>query len=360
MDTVETLAFRKILVTSAKREATDLHLTAGSPPMVRVGGALQPIEDEEIVTAVRIERIVDSLISQQQRERLERARDLVFMKVFDDKIRIKIHIFYQEGLLTVSLRFLRLDVGTVRTLSIPKSIERFAVLKNGLVIVGGHYGSGRTTLAMALLEHINQNRTEHILTIEYPIEYNLAAEKSIVSQREVGSDVNTIEDGLASIEKEDVDVLFISDLANPSVVRRSLELANAGILVLTVMDVSSAEKALEKMLSSFPSNEQVYVRELLADVLRGVVIQYLLPKIGGGLAPLHEILINTPSVKAMILSNRLTQLDQTIASSRADGMLSFDHELANLVKSRIVSLENGKEVARNHELFESLVKGIFS
>lgn len=360
MDTVETIAFRNLLVAAAKREATDLHLTVGSPPMIRVGGALQPVEGEDVMTAVKIERIVDSLITQQQRERLERARDLVFMNVFDDKIRTKIHVFYQESFLTVSLRFLRLDVGTVRTLSIPKSIERFAALKNGLVIVGGHYGSGRTTLAMALLEQINQQRTEHILTIEHPIEYNLAAEKSIVNQREVGSDVNTIEEGLESIEKEDVDVLFISDLANPNVVRRALELANAGILVLTVMDVSSAEKALEKMLSSFPPHEQVYVRELLADVLRGAIIQYLLPKIGGGLAPLHEILINTPSVKAMILSDRLAQLDQTIASSRIDGMMSFDHELANLVKGRVVSLEHAREVARNRELFESLVKGIFS
>lgn len=360
MDTIETLAFRKLLVTAAKREASDLHLTIGSPPMIRVGGILQPVHDDELVTAVKIERIVDSVITQTQRERLERDRDLVIMKVFDDKIRTKVHVFYQEGFLTVSLRFLRLDVGTVRTLSVPKSIERFATLKNGLVIVGGHYGSGRTTLAMALIEHINQQRTEHILTIEHPIEYNLVGAQSIVNQREVGSDVNSFEDGLASIEKEDVDVIFISDLSNGTIVRRTLELANAGILVFTVMDVSSASKALEKLLSSFPPYEQVYIQELLSDVLRGVIIQYLLPKIGGGLAPLHEILINTPPVKALILSNRLVQLDQTIASSRSEGMLSFDHELANLVKSRIVSLEHAREVARNRELFESLVKGIFS
>lgn len=360
MDTVETLAFRKLLITTAKREASDLHLTIGSLPMIRVGGILQPVEDEELVTAVKIERIVDSIITQDQRERLERDRDLVIMKVFDDKIRTKVHIFYQEGFLTLSLRFLRLDVGTVRTLSVPKSIERFAALKNGLVIVGGHYGSGRTTLAMALIEHINQQRTEHILTIEHPIEYNLVGSMSIVNQREVGSDVNSFEDGLASIEKEDVDVIFISDLSNGTIVRRALELANAGILVFTVMDVSSAGKALEKLLSSFPPHEQVYIQELLGDVLRGVVIQYLLPKIGGGVAPLHEILINTPPVKALVLSNRLAQLDQTIASSRSEGMLSFDHELANLVKSRVVSLEHAREVARNRELFESLVKGIFS
>lgn len=360
MDTVETLAFRTLLVTAMKREATDLHLTIGSPPMIRVDGVLQPVNDEELMTSLKIERVVDSIIDTPQRERLERDRDLVIMKVFDGKIRAKVHVFYQEGYLTISLRFLRLDVAEVRTLHLPKSIERFAALKNGLVLVGGHYGSGRTTLAMAILEQINQQRTEHILTIEQPVEYNVVGAKSIVNQREVGSDVNSFEEGLVSIEKEDVDVLFISDVGSPSIIRRALELASAGILVLTVMDVSSAEKALEKLLSSFPPHEQIYVRELLADVLRGVAIQYLLPKIGGGLAPLHEVLVNTTAVRGLILSGRLTQLDQTIASSKAEGMLSFDHELAGLVKSRIVSLEHAREVARNQELFESLVRGIFS
>ncbi|MEK7123065.1 MAG: ATPase, T2SS/T4P/T4SS family [Patescibacteria group bacterium] len=360
MDTVETLAFRKLLVTAAKAEASDLHLSVGSLPMMRVGGILQPLEEEETMTALILEHIVDSIIDMPQRERLEKNRDLVIMKVFDERIRAKVHIFYQEDMLTLSLRLLKLDVGMVRTLQIPKDFERFAELKNGLVIVGGHYGSGRTTLAMALLEHINQQRIEHIVTLEEPVEYDLVGAKSIVNQREVGRDVNSFEDGLASIEKEDVDVLLISDVSSPAAIRRTLELANAGVLVITIMDISSAEKALEKLLSHFAQHEQVYIRELLADALRGVVIQYLLPKIGGGLTSVHEVLLNTPTVRSFILSDRLTQLDGLIATSRREGMLSFDHELAGLVKSRAISLEHAREVSRNHELFESLVKGIFS
>lgn len=359
MDTGETLAFRKLLVTAAKREATDLHLTIGSPPMIRIDGVLLAVEDEELMTAIRLERIVDSIIDQPQRERLEKNRDLVITKVFDEKIRTKIHIFYQEGYLTVSLRLLRLDVGTVRSLDVPKAIERFTTVKNGLLIVGGHYGSGRTTLAMTLLEHMNQQRTEHILTLEEPIEYNLVGARSIVNQREIGKDVNSFEEGLISIEKEDVDILFISDLPTPAVIRRVLELANAGLLVITVLDVSSSEKAFEKLLSLFLPHEQVYIKELLADVLRGTVIQYLLPKIGGGLVPVHEVLVNTSSVRSFILSGKLTQLDGIIAQSRQEGMVSFDHELANLVRSRVVSLEHAREVARNAEVFESLAKGIF-
>lgn len=361
MDTTETLAFRKLLVTAAKREATDLHLTVGSPPMIRVDGVLQPLaDDEEVVSSVTLEHIVDSIVDQFQRERLEKNRDLVLMNVFDDKIRAKIHIFYQENFLTVSLRLLKLDVGQVRALVVPETLKRFTEFKNGLVIVGGHYGSGRTTLAMSLLEHINQHRTEHILTLEEPVEYNLVGQKSIVNQREVGRDVNSFEDGLMSIEKEDVDVLLVSDLPSQQVVRKTLELANAGVLVVIVMDISSAEKALEKLLSLFPIHEQVYIKELLADALRGIVIQYLLPKIGGGLAPCHEVLINTPAVRSFIIQDKLTQLDQVISSSRREGMMSFDHELAGLVKSRMVSLEHAREYARNRELFDSLVKGIFS
>lgn len=360
MDTAETLSFRSMLVEAVKKSATDLHLTVGSQPMVRIDGALQPLEDQEVLTSLKLDRIVDSMIDIPQRERLDKERDLVIMKIFDNKIRAKIHIFYQENFASISLRFLNLSVETVRELNIPQAIERFAPLKNGLLILGGHYGSGRTTLAFALLEYINRNSIEHILTIENPIEYNLVGNKSIVNQREVGTDVPSFEAALDSIEKEDVDVLFVSEMPNVSVMRKVLELANAGLYVVAVMDISSSEKAIEKIISSFPEHEQTYIQELLADALRGVVIQHLVPRIGGGLVPVHEVLVNTTSVRAFILSNRLTQLDQIIASSRSDGMMSFDHELANMVKTRVVSLEHARDVTRNKEVFESLVKGIFS
>jgi twitching motility protein PilT len=360
VDTVETLSFRKMLVTAAKKDATDLHLTVGSPPMMRVDGVLEQIEGEEILTSLKIERIVASTTTPDQRERLATDRDIVIMNIFDNKIRAKVHIFYQEGSLTVSLRFLNLNVETIRELNLPPSIQSVAQLKNGLVIIGGHFGSGRTTLALALLEQINQSRVEHILTIESPIEYDMTGNKCIVNQREVGRDVNSFDAALDAIEKEDVDVVFVSELANASVTRKVLELANAGILVMIVMDVSSSEKALEKIISAFPSSEQGYITELLSDALRAVVVQYLLPRIGGGLVPVHEVLVNTSSVRSFILSQKFAQLGQIIASSRSQGMVSFDHELAGMVKNRIVSLEHAREVVHNADIFESLVKGIFS
>ncbi len=360
MDTAETLSFRKILVMAAKRNATDLHLTVGSPPMMRVDGVLEPIEEEEILTSLKIERIVESMSSPDQRDRLQKERDIVIMNIFDNKIRAKVHIFFQEGSMTVSLRFLTLNVETIRALHMPPSIEAIALLKSGLVIVGGHFGSGRTTLALAILEHINRARVEHILTIEDPIEYDMIGNKSIVNQREVGRDVNSFDAALDSIEKEDVDVVFVSELENASATRKVLELANAGILVIVVMDVSSSDKALEKIISGFPSSEQSYITELLGDALRAIIIQYLLPRIGGGLVPVHEVLVNTSSVRSFLLAQKFSQLEQIIASSRAQGMISFDHELATMVKSRIVSLEHAREVAKNSETFESLVRGIFS
>ena len=360
MDTAETLSFRKMLVTAAKKDATDLHLTVGSPPMIRVDGILQVLEEEDILTALKIERIVESMTDPDQRDRLGKERDIVVMHIFDNKIRGKVHIFFQEGSMTVSLRFLTLNVETIRALNMPPSIEAIASQKNGLVIVGGHFGSGRTTLALALLEHINQARVEHILTIEDPIEYDMIGNKSIVNQREVGRDVNSFDAALDAIEKEDVNVVFVSELESTSVMRKVLELANAGILVITVMDVSSSDKALEKIISSFPSHEQNYVTELLAEALRAVVIQYLLPRIGGGLVPVHEVMLNISTIRSFILSQKFSQLEQVIASSRAQGMISFDHELASMVKNRIVSLEHARDAVQNSEVFEPLVKGIFS
>lgn len=360
MDTAETLSFRNMLVTAAKKDATDLHLTVGSVPMIRVDSILQPLEGEEVLTALKIERIVESMTDPDQRDRLQKERDVVVMQVFDNKIRAKVHIFFQEGSMTVSLRFLTLNVETIRALNMPPAIEAVAMQPNGLVIIGGHFGSGRTTLALAFLEYINRTRVEHILTIEDPIEYDMIGNKSIINQREVGRDVNSFDAALDAIEKEDVNVVFVSELGNVSTMRKMLELANAGILVIAVMDVSSSDKALEKIISTFPTNEQTYITELLADSLRAVIIQYLLPRIGGGLVPVHEVLVNTTTVRSFILSNKLSQLSQIIASSRTEGMIGFDQELATMVKNRIVSLEHAREVAKNSEVFESLVRGIFS
>ena len=357
MDTAQTLAFRKILTESIKKEASDLHISVGSRPMVRIDGSLRDMEDEDVFTESSIRAIVESILVPEQLAQLEKDRDYVLVKVFDNKIRTKIHFFYQEGFLTLSIRILSLNPVTLHELKTPPVIEKLSDRSPGLVIIAGRYGSGRTTLATALLEQINRTRVEHILTLEHPIEYNLVSNKSIVDQQEVGRDVATFEKGLASLDDEDVDVLFVSELGSSESTRQVLEHANAGMLVIVVVDTDSAARAIERLIAMFPAQEQEYARQLVAETLQAVVVQTLVPQMGGGRVPVHEILLNNASVRSFILSNRLQQLGNVVASSKAEGMLSFDTELAALVRSQKVSLEHAQEVARNRDVFDSLVKG---
>jgi len=356
MDTTQTLEFRRLLVDAVKRGASDLHLSVGSKPVVRVDGELSPLEQEPILSGGAIREIIDSILTPLQKQELEQNRDSITTRIFDEKIRAKIHIFFQEGFPSASFRMLTMTPKTPQELALPKQIEKFATCKQGLTIIAGTYGSGRTTLAMSILEHINRNRKEYIMTLERPIEYDLVGNKSIVNQREVGVDVKSIEDGLTYVQREDVDVLFVSELSSVDIIRKVLELSNAGMYIIAVMDMDSVVRVIEKIIASFDTHEQPIIQGLLADGLQSIIVQTLLPKIGGGLTAVHELLMNTPAVKTALLANRLNQLQQVIASSRSDGMISIDHELALRVKNREVLLEHAREHVRDLDTFSSLTK----
>ncbi len=359
MDTTETTIFRRILVEAAKREASDLHFTVGSRPMVRVDRNLAMLDEEEVCTQDIITGVVNSIFTPEQLEALHTNRDIVVTKVFFDRIRTKVHAFYQEDFLALSFRFLNLHAKTLKEFQVPAVIEKLASNMRGLLLVAGSYGSGRTTLATAMLEQINRTRIAHIMTIERPIEYNLVSNKSIVNQREVGKDVASFNEALERTQEEDVDVLFVSECSSPSVVRQVLELANSGIFVIAIVDTDAAVHAIEKIIASFEEHEQQYIRGLLADTLQGVIVQALLPKIGGGLAAVYEVLVNNASAKSLMVANRISQLSQLIVSSKSEGMMSMDTELATLVRSQNVSTDTARQYVKNKETFESLIKGVF-
>lgn len=357
MDTTQTLAFRRMITESVKKSASDLHLSVGSYPMTRIDGNLKPMEEEEIMSEQSLRDIVDALVPQEKRDVLEQQRDIVFTSDFDGKIRAKIHIYYQEHFPSISLRFLSTTPKTLRELGCPQGFERFTALTGGLLIIAGPQNSGKTTLAAALLEHINRTRSARILTLETPLEYDLLSNKSIVNQREVGVDVKTFEDGLDFAQKDDVDVLFLSEFDKPSVIKRGLDLANAGVYVITIMNTDSAMRTIERIITGFEPHEEQHIRGLLANVLEGIIIQELIPQIGGGYLSVHEVLLNNPSVKTLITSNRIQQIDQVIKSSRGEGMMSFDHEIASLVRGQKISLEHAKEYAKDRETLDLLIRG---
>lgn len=345
-----------MVTTAMKQDASDLHIVPGSRPMMRISGALVPLEDEDVMSENVVNAIAEALMSPARKAQLDSRRDSVFAISFEDKFRMKVHAYYQEQMLALSLRLLRMTPQSLADLSAPSILERLAALKEGLIIISGRQDSGRTTLAASFLEHINRTRVCHIMTLEDPIEYQFLPNKSMISQREIGSDVPSFEDGLAAALKEDVDVLFVSESSSASLVRTALSCANAGQLVVLIMNTDSSVRCLEGIIASFPFDEQPSVRGLLADVLRGIVIQQLISKIGGGIAAVHEVFVTTAPMKAIIASNRFSQIDQTIKSGRADGMVSMDHEIANLVHLNRITLDTAREYARDQDTLMALIR----
>jgi len=356
MDTAQSLAFRKLLTEAIKRGASDVHLTIGAHPMVRVDSTLRPLPNEEILTEEYLNIVIDGILNPAQKEKLTRDRDVIFTTVFDEKIRSKVHVFYQEGFPVISFHFFSMIVKTPQELGIELNFDRFISAKSGLLIITGPRGSGRTTLTVGLLEHINRTQAVHIMMIEDPIEYNLNGNQSIVVQREVGSDIRTIGEGLTAAEQEDVDILYVSDVKNADQMRTILELANSGMFVIVVFNTDSSTMALEKIVSFFGTNEQQHIRNLLAESLRGVIVQFILPKIGGGVVSIHEILLNNSSVRTLITSDKLNQIGQLIKVSRAEGMTSIDHELAMRIRNNEILFEHARTIAEDLQTLNTLIR----
>jgi len=249
--------------------------------------------------------------------------------------------------LSATLRYIPSKIPTVASLGLSTDITKLAKLKNGLMIVSGPFGSGRSTTIAAIIDEINRTRKEYIITIEDPIEYIFTNKKSIVEQREVGSDTRSYSDALKYFEEEDGDVLFLENMQDPKIIPAVLEISRGGSLVLSTISADSAAKTVSRILDSFQSFDQERIRDLLSTSLRAVVCQKLLPRVGGGLVLAYEILIINDAARSVIINGNLNRLEDIIQTSRKDGMISFDQNLAQLVKDRMVSREDALENASN-------------
>ncbi|MDP2655961.1 MAG: ATPase, T2SS/T4P/T4SS family [bacterium] len=357
MDTTQSLVLIRMLTGAARERATDLHINGGSVPMMRIDGTLRPLPGEEIVTQEFIGQMLESFLSPEVLEKLAETKDYSFTHLFDNKVRAKVSIYYEEGAPAISMRLLDVKVKTLQELNTPDSVKALAHLSSGLVLIAGTYGSGRTTLAMALLEEINRTRTVHVMTVERPIEYDLAGNKSIVDQREVGDDVATFEDALTHVQREDVDVVFVSELTTANQIMRVLEIATSGVLVFAIVDSASGVHAIEKILAALPPAEQEHARSLLSQCLEGVVAQRLVPRIGGGMVAVHEVIRTHPTIQAFIAGNRLAQISLFLKNNQDAGMANMEKELANLVRNKEILPQSAHDAAVDKEFLSHLISG---
>lgn len=350
------MEIQELLALTIKNKASDLHLLVGLPPTFRIDGALRFLTTWPALKNEDMENMIYALLTPEQKEMLISNKELDFSFGFKGKTpaevgRFRINAYYQKGTLSAAFRFLAPGVRTLEDLGLPKVCHEFAKLKQGLVLVTGPTGHGKSSTLAAIVNEINSTKSVHILTVEDPIEYVYPKGNSIISQREMGIDTHSWALALKSSLREDPDVVLIGEMRDPDTMQAAITLAETGHLVFSTLHTNSAAQSIDRIVDSFSADQRSQVRIQLAATLKGIVSQRLLAKIGGGRVPAVEILLGTPAVANNIREGKSHLIDSVIQTSKEIGMRTIDESLAELVKGGVVTLDEAKTFAlRESEL----------
>lgn len=348
-------AVERIFKKAVDAKSSDLHIVAFEKPIIRVNDELKKLEEEETLTEKGAEEFILATLRPEFVDRLKMEREVDFSFNFSGA-RVRSNIFYQEGTVSASYRFITENIRLFDELGLPPVMEEFATKEQGLVIITGPTGHGKSTSIAAMIEFINQSRAKHIVTIEDPVEYVFKNEKSIVTQRELGVDTLSFKRALRSVLREDPDVVFIGEMRDLATFEAALTIAETGHLVFTTLHTNNAFQAPQRIIDVFPSDQQDQVRQQLANVLSGVVSQRLIQKTDGGSRILAcEVLIANDAVKALIREQKTHQLQSIIQTGASEGMITMDKVLADYVSKGDITLEEGIKWANDVKLFKQMV-----
>jgi twitching motility protein PilT len=319
---------------------TDLLLTAGLPPQFRVHGDLRPVPDQPKLSGIDTEALLAEVLSPAQFSAFAGQHEYDFSFSWREEARIRGNAFTQRDQTTVALRMIPRQVPTMEQLGLPPVIEKFTQQHQGLVLVTGPTGSGKSTTLAAMIDRINTQRACHILTIEDPIEYVHEHKRSAVSQREVGSDTASFPDALRAALREDPDVLLVGEMRDLESIQFALTIAETGHLVFATLHTNDTAQALSRIVDVFPAEQQAQVRVQLAAALTGIVYQRLLPRTGGGMIAAYEVLVATSPVRGLIKEGKTHQLRNTLLTGQRDGMVTFEQSLSALVQQNQISYDD--------------------
>lgn len=339
-----------------RRDASDIHIQVGLPPMLRVDGALEPIKDVEPLTAEGIDDIIFSLLDDDQREVYLKDKEIDFSFAYGDLGRFRVNAFHEKGNPAGAFRLIPNKIRTVEDLGLPPIMNKLTEFPRGLVLVTGPTGSGKSTTLAGMLDKVNRERAVHIITIEDPIEYQHHHKKSIVVQREVHFDTKSFSSALRSALREDPNVVLIGEMRDLETISTAITVAETGHLVFATLHTNSAAQSIDRMVDVFPPHQQQQIRIQLSSVLQGIVAQRLIPMIGGGRMAVAEILVVTPAVRNIIREGKTHQLDAVIQTGAEYGMQSMDATLAHHIHEGKISYEEAKNYAVNLEELDRLMR----
>ena len=351
------LEINNLLMLMLQRGASDLHLTAGKPPALRIDNQLTELKDYEVLSGNSIAALVDVLLDSEEKKKEFRAsKELDFSFSFKDNVRFRVNAYYQKGYPAAALRLIPNKIKTIEELNLPIQLKNLINYKQGLVLMVGPTGHGKSTTLAALIDLINHTRMDNIVTIEDPIEYVYVQDKSLVNQREVGFDTLSFAKALRSVLREDADVVLVGEMRDLESIATTITVAETGHLVFATLHTNNAAQTIDRIIDVFPAYQQSQIRSQMANILVGVVSQRLLPRIGGGRVPAVEIMMTNTAVANVIRENKTYELPNIIHTSAASGMSSLDHNLAQLVKNNLVKLEDALPYVTDHDVFEGLLR----
>lgn len=337
----------ELLTAAGQNGATDLHLSPGNYPILRIDSHLVQLTGKEILNPDSLRELVLALVGEGRKSRFLAEKEIDFSYELKGKGRFRVNAYHTKGGLAASLRLIPNEIRTIEDLGLPPILKIFTKLSQGFVLVVGPNGHGKSTTLASLINSINKERGEKIVTIEDPIEYIFTAEKSIIDQREVGSDTISFHKAIRSTFRQNVNVIMIGELRDYETMSAAVTAAETGHLVLASLHTNSASQTVERIIDSFPPNQQPQIRTQLANTISGIVSQRLIPRVKGGLVPAVEVLVATTAVRTLIRDNRPRQLDLVIDTSQDIGMISMDRSLAELVRKKEVSMEKAEFYASN-------------
>ena len=350
-------AIDDLLRLTVARGGSDLHLTAGIAPCIRVHGSLRPIEDHSPLTANDTAALIKSILTPAQWERFTRFNELDTSYHIPDISRFRVNVFVQRGSVGAVMRTIPHHIRSLSDLGLPPDVERFAHLPRGLVLVTGPTGSGKSTTLASLLDVANKTRSSHIMTIEDPIEYLHTHGRCVVNQREVGEDTEDFPTALKHVLRQDPDIILVGELRDLETTATAVTAAETGHLVLATLHTQSAAQTIDRLIDIFPAHQQSQIRAQLANCLQGVVTQALAPtKDGNGRTIVCEIMVATPAIRNLIREGKVHQIPTFLQSSADLGMISFDQHLAQRFGEQLISKSTALELAQDPGEFMRLAR----
>lgn len=341
--------------TVIRENGSDLHISAEMNPIIRVDDTLIPLQTVPKLTKEDTLGLITELLSEQQKEKFLKDQEVDFSYNFKNKVRFRCNGFFQQGMISIAMRLIPNEIRTIEELNLPSILKTFTQHKQGFFLVVGPVGQGKTTTLAAMLDLINSERSEHIITIEDPVEYIFKPKKSLIDQREIHVDTKDFKSGLESSFRQDVDVIMLGEMRDLETMATAVTAGETGHLVLSTLHTNNASQTIDRIIDSFPSGQQGQIRIQLASSLTGIFSQRLIPRISGGLIPTFELLINNAAVANLIRESRTHEIQTVIETGSEQGMIDMNRSLADLIRRGEITPESAFSFALNPESLERLL-----